>query len=107
MTKAPTPVESLVHRWKAEAESRRARGKQDPLTDVLVTCTAELEAALGADQRVELTVAEYAVKHRRAEVTVRRWCRLGRIPSRPAGRGYLIPVNAVPPVFTHAEKEAA
>jgi hypothetical protein len=87
--------------------SRRARTQQDPIADVIASCADQLEEALSSDQRTELTVAEYAAKHRRADVTVRHWCMRGQLPSRRAGRGYLIPADAKPPVFSHGEGKVA
>lgn len=107
---APPAVESLVHRWKDEITARRARAKADPLTDMLESCASELSAALASETRTELTTEEYAQRHRRADVTVRRWCRKGLIRCRRAGRGFLIPIDEAPPTFAQddvTEGEAA
>jgi len=99
----------LAAEWEGDARARRRLTPRDLAADTLDYCASALRAAVAqvAEAHVELTVAEYAALHQRAEPTVRRWCATGALRARRSGRAWLIARGELPPAFTGSDTEQA
>ena len=100
MKRALRSFESLAESWVSDASRRHAVTSADPVADTLKYAAAELleRVRLAQCDSDEITVEEFASKHRVLAATVRRWCRSGRLGARSTPNGYLIPVDAIAPL---------
>ena len=92
MTATHQRLSALATSWRTDAETRAKMFAADPSAQLLRFCADALEAELRdvAEADEELSVAAYAALHGKSPSTVRRWCQLGMIPARQAGREYVI-----------------
>lgn len=92
--------ETLAESWLAEEKRRRQVTEVDAVADTLRYAAAELleRVRLASCDADEMTVEEFARRHRVTVATVRRWSRAGRLGARRTPAGYSIPADAIPPM---------